>query len=118
MDRTILHCDMNGFFASVELLSRPDLKDRPVAVCGDPESRHGIVLAKNEVAKRFGVKTAETIGQAKGKCPGLVLLPAHHELYEEFSVKANEIYGRFTDLVEPFGLVLESLAVLLCILAC
>ena len=104
MDRTILHCDMNGFFASVELLSRPDLKDRPVAVCGDPESRHGIVLAKNEVAKRFGVKTAETIGQAKGKCPGLVLLLAHHELYEEFSVKANEIYGRFTDLVEPFGI--------------
>jgi DNA polymerase-4 len=103
-DRTILHCDMNGFFASVELLSRPDLKDRPVAVCGDPESRHGIVLAKNEAAKRFGVQTAETIGQARRKCPGLVLLPAHHDLYEAYSVKANEIYGRFTDLVEPFGI--------------
>jgi DNA polymerase-4 len=104
LDRTILHCDMNGFFASVELLTRPDLKDRPVAVCGDPESRRGIVLAKNELAKRFGVQTAETIGQAQRKCPGLVLLPAHHDLYEEYSIKANEIYGRFTDLVEPFGI--------------
>ena len=81
MARIILHCDLNCFYASVELLSRPELRDVPVAVCGDPEERHGIVLAKNEPAKRFGVKTAETIWQAKRKCPDLILLPPHHDLY-------------------------------------
>ena len=81
MERVILHCDLNSFYASVELLDHPELKDAPVAVCGDPESRHGIILAKNEGAKAFGVKTAETIWQARTKCPGLVLLPAHHEKY-------------------------------------
>lgn len=104
MDRVIFHCDCNSFYASVELLSRPDLRDRPVAVCGDPASRHGIILAKNEPAKKFGVKTAETIWQAKKKCPDLVLLPAHHQLYSAYSKKVNAIYERFTDLVEPFGL--------------
>ena len=69
-DRVILHCDLNCFFASVELLSHPELRDIPVAVCGDPASRHGIILAKNEPAKRLGVQTAETIWQAKQKCPG------------------------------------------------
>ena len=59
-DRVILHCDMNGFYASVELLDRPDLEGKPVAVCGDPDSRHGIILAKNELAKAAGVVTAET----------------------------------------------------------
>ena len=104
MDRVIFHCDCNCFYASVELLSRPELRDKPVAVCGDPASRHGIILAKNEPAKKFGVKTAETIWQAQKKCPGLVLLPAHHRLYSEYSKKVNAIYERFTDLVEPFGL--------------
>ncbi len=104
MDRVIFHCDCNSFYASVELLSRPDLRDKPVAVCGDPASRHGIILAKNEPAKKFGVKTAETIWQAKKKCPELVLLPAHHKLYSQYSKKVNTIYERFTDLVEPFGL--------------
>ena len=80
-DRVILHCDLNCFFASVELLDKPALWEVPVAVCGDPKSRHGIILAKNEPAKRRGVKTAETIWQARKKCPGLVLLPPHHELY-------------------------------------
>ena len=103
MDRVIFHCDCNSFYASVELLSRPDLRDKPVAVCGDPASRHGIILAKNEPAKKFGVKTAETVWQAKQKCPELVLLPAHHGLYQEYSKKVNAIYERFTDLVEPFG---------------
>ena len=69
MDRIILHCDLNSFYASVELRSRPDLQNVPVAVCGDPTSRHGIILAKNEPAKKFGVQTAETIWQAKKKCP-------------------------------------------------
>ena len=71
MDRTILHCDMNGFFASVELLDHPELIDQPMAVCGNPKNRHGIIVAKNEIAKRAGVKTAETIWQARKKCPGL-----------------------------------------------
>ena len=78
MERVILHCDQNCFFASVELLSHPDLRDVPMAVCGDPASRHGIILAKNEPAKRFGIQTAETVWQARRKCPSLVLLPPHH----------------------------------------
>ena len=57
MDRVIFHCDLNSFYASVELLSHPELRHRPVAVCGDPASRHGIILAKNEPAKAFQVKT-------------------------------------------------------------
>ena len=104
MGRIILHCDLNCFYASVELLSHPELRALPVAVCGDPESRHGIILAKNDPAKAFGVKTAETIWQAKQKCPGLVLLPPHHHLYSEYSQKVNAIYSEYTDLVEPFGI--------------
>ncbi len=104
MDRIILHCDLNSFYASVELLSRPDLKDTPTAVCGDPSSRHGIILAKNEAAKQYGVQTAETIWQARKKCPGLVLLPPHHALYRAYSRKVNAIYETYTDLVEPFGI--------------
>ena len=104
MERVILHCDQNCFFASVELLSHPDLRDVPMAVCGDPASRHGIILAKNEPAKRFGIQTAETVWQARRKCPGLVLLPPHHKLYREYSVRVNELYGQYTDLVEPFGI--------------
>ena len=102
--RVIFHCDLNCFFASVELLDKPALWDVPVAVCGDPKSRHGIILAKNEPAKKRGVQTAETVWQAKKKCPVLVLLPPHHELYEVYSRRVNEIYGRFTDLVESFGI--------------
>ena len=104
MDRIILHCDLNCFYASVELLSHPDLRDVPVAVCGDPSSRHGIILAKNEPAKRCGVQTAETIWQAKKKCPALVLLPPHHDRYRAYSKKVNAIYEQYTDLVEPFGI--------------
>ena len=94
---------MNGFFASVELLDRPDLRDKPVAVCGDPESRRGIILAKNEPAKKHGVVTAETIWQARKKCPDLVLLPAHHEKYSHYCRLLNGIYQEYTDLVEPFS---------------
>ncbi|MBR3786565.1 MAG: DNA polymerase IV [Firmicutes bacterium] len=104
MDRVILHCDMNGFFASVELLDRPDLADKPMAVCGDPESRHGIILAKNELAKRCGVVTAETIWQAKKKCPDLQLVAPHHEKYKMYSKKINQIYLQYTDMVEPFSI--------------
>lgn len=103
MDRTILHCDLNSFFASVELLEYPELRSRPVAVCGDPESRHGIILAKNEPAKRYNVQTTETVWQARKKCPDLILLPSHHEKYHYYSKQVNAIYGQYTDLVEPFS---------------
>ena len=104
VDRVILHCDLNCFYASVELLSHPELRQTPMAVCGDPSSRHGVILAKNEPAKRFGVQTAETIWQAKRKCPDLVLLPPHHDRYREYSRRVNAIYDTYTDLVEPFGI--------------
>jgi DNA polymerase IV len=104
MDRTILHCDLNGFYASVECLYRPELKDVPMAVCGSVENRHGIILAKNELAKGFGVVTAETVWQAKKKCPGLTLVPPHHDRYSKYSKIVNKIYDRYTDLVEPFGI--------------
>ena len=104
MDRVILHCDCNSFFASVELLFLPQYRDKPVAVCGSVDDRHGIVLAKNELAKRFGVATAETAWQAKRKCPDIVFVPPHHELYAQYSKKVNAIYDRYTDLVEPFSI--------------
>ena len=104
MERVILHCDMNNFYASVELLSRPDLKGMPVAVCGDPEGRHGIVLAKNQLAKDAGVITAETVWQAKKKCPGLQFVRPHHDRYKEYSDRINKIYLEYTDMVEPFSI--------------
>ena len=104
MERVIFHCDLNAFYASVELLSYPELHQAPVAVCGDPAARHGIILAKNEAAKAMGVRTAETIWQAKRKCSDLTLLPAHHDKYRYYSRLAGELYGRYTDLVEPFGI--------------
>ena len=104
MDRVIFHCDLNAFYASVELLQYPQFRTAPVAVCGDPSARHGIILAKNEAAKAFGVKTAETIWQARRKCPDLILLPAHHDKYRYYSKLAGEVYTRYTDLVEPFGI--------------
>ena len=89
--RVIFHCDLNCFFASVELLDKPALWEVPVAVCGDPESRHGIILAKNEPAKKRGVQTAETVWQAKKKCPVLVLLPPHHDLYKAYSKSQRDL---------------------------
>lgn len=103
-DRIILHCDLNNFFASVSILFNPTLYNLPVAVCGDKENRHGIVLAKNEIAKKYGIKTAEPIFEALKKCPELIILPPIFEKYEEFSRKAFKIYSRYTDMVEPFGI--------------
>lgn len=102
-NRVILHCDMNGFFASVELLDYPELRDKPMAVCGDPESRHGIILAKNEIAKQYGIVTAETLWQARKKCPDLQTVPPHHKKYQHYSRLINEIYLQYTDMVEPFS---------------
>lgn len=104
MERVILHCDCNNFFASVESIDHPEYRSVPMAVAGDPSQRHGIILAKNEKAKELGVKTAETIWQARQKCPNLLLVPPHHEKYEEVSLRINEIYRNYTDLVEPFSI--------------
>ena len=103
-ERIILHCDLNNFFASVSLLFNPTLYDMPVAVCGSVEQRHGIVLAKNELAKKCGVKTAEAIWEAKAKCKDLIILPPDYEKYHEYSLAARKIYERYTDLIEPFGI--------------
>ena len=104
MERVILHCDLNNFFASVSLLYNQTLVGYPVAVCGSVEERHGIVLAKNEIAKSYGVKTAEAIWEAKRKCPELITLPPIYDKYSEYSEKAKEIYSRYTDIIEPFGI--------------
>ena len=104
MSRLILHCDCNSFFASVETVLNPQYKNVPMAVCGSQEARHGIVLAKNELAKKYKINTAETVFSAKKKCPGLVIAEPHYEEYSRFSKKVNEIYSRYTDMIEPFGI--------------
>lgn len=104
MDRTVLHVDCNNFFASVELLRHPELRDVPMAVAGDEEARRGIILAKNQVAKELGIVTAETVWSAKKKCPSLVLVPPHHSDYARMSRRVREIFARYTDRIEPFGI--------------
>ena len=104
VDRVILHIDMNNFYASVETLYDPSLKDIPMAVGGDKERRHGIVLAKNMLAKAKGVKTAEALWEAERKCPGIKFVPPHFERYAKYSRLAKEIYMQYTDMVESFGL--------------
>lgn len=104
MDRTILHIDANCFYASVECLYNPDIRNKPVAVVGDVEKRHGIILTANYIAKRcFGVKTGETVWQAKKKCPKLVTIGANMPLYIKFSKYMNKILARYSDMVESFG---------------
>lgn len=103
MQRKILHIDMNNFYASVELLTRPDLRDKPVIVGGDRSERHGIVLAKNEIAKAFGIVTAETIYQAKQKCPQAIVLPPNREEYARYMNLSRQIYLEYTERMEPFG---------------
>ncbi len=103
-ERVIYHIDCNSFFASVECLERPELREVPMAVAGDPEKRHGIILAKNEKAKRYGIQTAEPIPQALRKCPSLVLVPPRHHRYTEVSAQVKRIFGDYTDQVESFGL--------------
>lgn len=104
MSRVILHVDMNNFYASVECLYNPSLRDKPLAVCGDPELRHGIVLAKNYKAKNFGVQTGEALWQASQKCPDIVFVKPNYNLYMRFSELARQIYYEYTDQVEAFGL--------------
>ena len=102
--RSILHVDMNNFYASVECLYRPEIRNQPVAVAGDPLNRHGIILAKNMIAKKLGVTTGEAIWKAKLKAPGLVLVPPDYKKYLRFSRMAREIYYEYSDQVEAFGL--------------
>lgn len=104
MERVILHCDCNSFFASVETALNPSYAGVPMAVCGDEEARHGIVLAKNELAKQYGIVTAETVYSAKRKCPTLVIAPPHYDAYVRYSRMVNSIYARYTDTIEPFGI--------------
>ena len=103
-DRIILHSDMNSFYASVEMMLDPRLKGKAVAVCGATEERHGIVLAKSELAKKAGVKTGMVNWEARQRCPELILVPPQYDQYLKYSKLAHEIYYRFTDLVEPFGM--------------
>ncbi|MDY3998278.1 MAG: DNA polymerase IV [Blautia sp.] len=104
MERTILHSDMNCFYASVEMLHHPELAGKPLAVGGDPEARHGIVLTANYIAKKSGVKTGMALWQAKQVCPEIIFAPPRMDLYLRFSRMAQEIYSEYTDLREPFGI--------------
>ncbi len=102
--RVILHSDMNNFYASVECVHRPEIRGLPVAVGGDEELRHGIVLAKNYLAKAAGIRTGEALWQARQKCPGLVVLPPNYPLYLRYAKFARQIYADYTAQIEPFGL--------------
>ncbi len=104
LDRVILHCDANSYYASVECLYTPQIRNKPVAVGGSVEARHGIILTKNAIAKRYGVKTGEAIWQAKQKCPDLVCVPPDFDLYVRFSGKMRRIYEQYSSRVESFGL--------------
>lgn len=104
MERTILHSDMNSCYASIELLHHPELRGRPLAVGGDPESRHGIVLAKDQLAKKAGVKTGMALWQARQVCPDITFVSPRMDLYLRFSRLAHEIYADYTDLQESFGI--------------
>lgn len=104
MSRIILHSDMNCFYASVEMLHHLELAGKPMAVGGDPEARHGIVLTANYIAKRAGVKTGMALWQARQVCPEIIFVPPRMDLYLRFSRMAQEIYSEYTDQREPFGI--------------
>ena len=95
MSRVILHADANSFYATVECLYRPETQGRPLSVCGDPEKRHGIVLASNQLAKRYGIKTGMAVWQAKQACPGLIAVPPDFALYKHFSHMLRDIYEEY-----------------------
>lgn len=99
-ERVILHSDLNNFFASVEIALHPEYAGKPLIVCGDPKERHGIVLAKNEEAKKFGIKTGETVYSALNKCPKLLKASSHFSEYKKYSRLVREIYGRYTEKIE------------------
>lgn len=104
MERQILHVDCNKFYASVECFLHPELKNKPVAVGGSEESRHGIILTKNEIASKYNLQVGEPLWKARQKCPDLIIVPPHFDTYIEFSKKVRSILEDYTDLIEPFGL--------------
>ena len=104
MKRCVLHIDCNKFYASVECLYRPELRDKPMAVGGDPENRHGIILTKNEIASKYGLTIGEPLWKARQKCPDLVVVPPNYPLYLRFSALARKIYEDYSEFIEPFGL--------------
>lgn len=104
MDRVILHCDLNGFYASVESLYHPEYRDFPLVVCGRVEDRHGIILTKNEIAKKYAIQTGEPLWKAKQKCPGLVAIEPDYPKYLRFSSMVRSIYEEYTDKIEAFGI--------------
>ena len=103
MDRVILLSDCDAFYASVETLMNPSLAGKPLAVAGDPKDRHGVVVARNQLAKGFGVRTTDTVAEARRKCPEITFVPPHHERYREVSARVNALYLEYTDLVEPYS---------------
>lgn len=102
--RTILHSDLNNFYASVECLLNPALDGFPVVVCGKKEDRHGIVLAKNMLAKKAGIKTGMVLFEAQKLCPDLKCVDARHDMYLKYSKAVRKIYLEYTNQVEPFGI--------------
>lgn len=104
VERSVLHCDLNNFYVSVACRDHPELKGKAVAVGGSTAERHGIILAKSEVAKKLGITTGEPLWQAKQKCPNLIIVPPEFKRYTYFSGEVRRIYERYTDLVEPFGI--------------
>ncbi|MBQ9530618.1 MAG: DNA polymerase IV [Eubacterium sp.] len=104
MERTILHVDCNKFYASVECLYRPEIRNKPVAVGGSAESRHGIILTKNEIASKYGLTVGEPLWKARQKCPDLIIVPPNYPLYLRFSKLARMIYEDYSEYIEPFGL--------------
>lgn len=104
MKRCVLHVDCNKFYASVECLYRPELRDKPMAVGGDPENRHGIILTKNEIASKYGLTVGEPLWKARQKCPDLVVVPPNYPLYLRFSALTRKIYEDYSEFIEPFGL--------------
>lgn len=104
MERTILHCDMNNCYASIECLMNPALRGKPVVVGGSTEDRHGIVLAKSEEAKRFGIRTGEVLWEARNKCRDIIIVPPHYDEYVRYGRMAKDLYYEYSNQVEGFGL--------------
>ena len=104
MERMILHSDINACYASIELLRHPELRGRPVAVGGERELRHGIILAKDQMARAAGVRTGMTLWAARQQCPELTILPPDFDLYYDYSRRVRQVYADFTDRCEPFGM--------------
>ncbi|MEF9966919.1 MAG: DNA polymerase IV [Longicatena sp.] len=103
-DRVILHSDINHCYAQIEEMKCPQLRDVPMAVGGHEEARHGIILAKNDIAKTYQIKTGESLREAYAKCPSLLIIHPHYEEYIYYTEKVKDIYREYSDKVESFGL--------------